>query len=361
MERDKISLRDGLTLLFVALLPSLVRILPRDTGEIAGKAAWLTPLLALLPLLVMLAVLSWAFRRLPEEAGLGELYQIAFGIWPGRILAGITGLWLWLLAAEAYRFFAERFVASIYPEVSLWLFTAVLGGLAAWICLGKLGALCRMGRVFFYAVSVALAGMLLLSLPKLRIYNVWPVWVDDLPGAVASMPPLLATLGYGILAALLGGHVLRQRNGQRQAFWWILVYCLMLAVLSAAVLAVFGPDMSTRLQQPLFALAKEIGIPGAIERVESVMTAVWMCTDVALVPLLLLTGWKGVRLALGSRGKQTWAAAVALLLIPTSVYMTSSVFALEKFHRRITVPGTLILAYLLPLLAAAVAKLRQRL
>ena len=51
--------------------------------------------------------------------------------------------------------------------------------------------------------------------------------------------------------------------------------CLLLALSQFVILGSLGATLAGRLDSPFFTLAKSVGVEGAFQRVESVITALW--------------------------------------------------------------------------------------
>ena len=55
---------------------------------------------------------------------------------------------------------------------------------------------------------------------------------------------------------------------------------------SACLPGNFGPGLTARMDTPFFMMVKGIGIEGTFQRVESVIIALWVFSDLALLNLL---------------------------------------------------------------------------
>ena len=133
MPKDKISMRQMLTLLVAALLSPAVRVLPSRAAEMAGRGGWLSALAALPVLLALCGVLFALFRNAGEGDGLAQIFEKTLGRWLGRAVTLLYLLWgLGLLCANA-RLFGLRFLSTSYRNAPLPLFIFVLLALALWL------------------------------------------------------------------------------------------------------------------------------------------------------------------------------------------------------------------------------------
>lgn len=354
----KISLRQYLVLLCVGLLSPLVKMIPGQQAKIAGQGGWLAVLEALIPALAVVWFISAMGRSLPEDAGLGEMLCLCLGKWVGRALCVVYGLSLLLISCIALRFCAERFTSTIYPDTGLGLFFLTILALEWWLGRRKLAVTARVGQIFFFAIVLTLGVVLVMAIGNIHIYNVWPIWFQDLPAISWASVPVLGTMGVGIGTMFFFGEVTDRRDGRRLAMRWVVALCLLLTALGFVVMGVFGPNMAVRLQVPFFSLAKEVMIEGAVERVETLVVAMWVFADMILLAILLRAIERALSCVVGTQKKQI-GSALLLAVLPMAYLVAGSAFALEWVYNNCFLVWELVLFYLIPLVAMIIGKCRR--
>ena len=355
MDEDRISLRQLIALTFAALLSPAIRVLPGRTAQIAGEGGWLATLAALPALLA----LCWALCALLKGRGLGRAVLDILGPVAGRLVLALCLAWgVFLLAANA-RLAALRFLSVSYRNAPLPLFLLALLGLALWLARKPVRVLGRAGEVFYLALAAGLGFSLALGAFQMEPGNLLPLWGEDLPAAGAAALPVLGLLGYGIYAAFLAGGVAPGETHRRRLMKWAAGLCLTLTALQLVCLGNFGPGLAARLDTPFFMMVKGIGIEGTFQRVESVIMALWVLADLALLALLAsaCTVLAGELLPLPDR---RWAAApVALLALAGALWLFPDAYGLKKVMDRAALAGNLAAGFLLPALLLLVKKLRR--
>lgn len=248
-----------------ALLPAVVGTL-RFPLEAAGRLAWLCPILAL-PVGLLLYRL---WREVSLEGMLarwGRLLGWGYLLWGIALLwgtaAGSTGRLLRSLGAGGRR-------------ETLWLTLLLL----TLYLTRKTRVLTRAGALFFPAVAFLLGGIFLLSLPALRLENLFPVGGEELKGLPAGAAWALSLFGYGGYAALLPGKEGPGRGG------WLGWLCAGVAGLMLAVVGVFGPALALKMDESFLYLLGGVGVPGAFQRGEALLMALAALGDLALLGLL---------------------------------------------------------------------------
>ena len=280
---------------FVALLPPATRLLPGLCAQTAGRAGWLCPLAALPALLLV----AWLMRRLCAGAGPGEdlgcLILRGLGRGPGAALLFVYGLWLVFYAGFSLRSSASRFIYTIYPGAPPWPFVAagLAAGLAAVLSPGR--ALARASELFRWLLLLALAPILLLGLADVDFGSLLPVYPSD---ALPVLEGALPALGAGAFLIVNIGFLDRGPGALRGGRFSLAAALVMLLIVGVT-LGRFGPELTGRFTYPFFALVRNASLFGVAERIEALVTALWVFSDFVLFAFALSAGAGCLRLALG--------------------------------------------------------------
>lgn len=355
MDQDRVSLRQLLTLTFAALLSPAIRILPGRTAEIAGEGGWLAAVAAL----PVLLGLCWVLFALLRGKGLGQTALEVLGPVLGRVVVALYLLWgLFLLAANA-RLVALRFLTVSYRNAPLPLFLAALLAITFWLTIKPVRVLARAGEVFYLALAIGLGLSLAMGAFQMDPGRILPLWGEDLPAIGAAALPVLGLLGYMVFAAFLGDRVIPRPGGRKKAMGWAVGLCLTLTALQAVCLGNFGPGLSIRMNTPFFMMVKGIGIAGTFQRVESVILALWVLADLALLGLLAAACAAMVRTLLPVQGRKGVALPLVLLALAGALWLFPDAFFLTRTMERAALAGNLVMGFVLPLALLAIKKLRR--
>ena len=192
--------------------------------------------------------------------------------------------------------------------------------------------------------------------PKHRL----PIWIEDLPAAGAAVVPVLSLLGYAVPGAFLAGRLKRQDKDRSRAFRWTVWLCLLLSVLLLVALGCLGPDLISRVEQPFFVMVKGIGVQGAFQRVESVVMALWVLSDLMLIGMLVLSACAVSKVLFGLKRAQSAAVPVAAVTLAGSIFLFQDAFAVERFADGILTAGNLAFGFGFPLVLLVVGKIRGK-
>lgn len=283
MTDRKISLGQGLTVLFLALLPLGTEGIPASLWQ-AGAAAWLCPLLAGAVGIGVAALLSR--RPVLGRGDLGEQIAKRWGRRAGRGLAALFFLWgLYVTTAHAARIGGRL---SDGLRASPVLLTAVVLVLAGWLAAGGVPAFARACEIFVLAVGFGFGLILLFGAFRLEWSQVllWD-WGElaQVPRGAASTIGVLAVGGY--LLFLLGDIRPEQRS-RRRVLLRLGTLFVLLAGAMVLVLGRLGAPLAAEIDAPFFQMVSGLGFEGAFQRLEGLVSALWVLGDVVLVGLLLL-------------------------------------------------------------------------
>ena len=294
------NLRQLLSLGAVIALTPALRLFPSESARLAGRAGWLSPLLAL-PLLIGWA---WAAARftgmlLPGEQ-FPELVLRLGGKRLGRPALALLTLWCLVYAAFVLRSGADRLVGTIYPGASPLLFSQVMGLLALAAALTEPRTLVRVGRMLLPPLFLVLGALLVFAFLSCDVNNLWPVGPTDLwPLLKAAPAPLDILAGAGTALLFFAGG-LKSREKLFPAFsLWAALLCLFLALLTAAVTGRFGAPLTAQLVRPFFVLVRTLVFFRTVERVEALVVMLWIFPDFLMTALFLWCGQYGLRLLCG--------------------------------------------------------------
>ena len=253
--RQTISQTQLCALLWASLLAPAAELLPAVTLPWAGKAAWLTTLLAFPVLAAVGWVLSHAAWR---RDGLPQIIRAGFGPVVGRGILLLYMVWGEFLLALRLRLCAQRLLASGERDGSLWFYLPVAALLALWMARGKLAAFARAGQVLLAVVLTAAAVVLGLALFQVRPEHLLPLWWQDALPVASGVLPACGVLGWGMFAAFLLGNTEPAKHSRRDWLVWSGVGCLLLSLEQLVVVGNLGETLARRLQSPFFALAKSV-------------------------------------------------------------------------------------------------------
>ena len=354
MQPDKISRTQLMALLWAGVMAPAAELLPGVLLPGAGKGAWLAAALAAPAVLAA----GWLMGSLAGREGLARGVTRLLGRWAGGGMLLLYIVWAMLLLTLRLRLCARRLLASGERDGALCFFLLATAAVLLWIGRGKLAAFARAGQLFLAALLVGAAVVLGLSLFQAKPERLLPLWWGEAGPVLRASLSAAGVMGWGLfLPFLMGG---ARHQGQKKNWHWLfwgLGGALLLAAAQAVILGNLGVELASRLDNPFFALAKSVGVEGAFQRVESVVTALWTFADLTMGGVLVFA-IRAMAAELLPEKKLAWVPWAAVLLsTATALLWSPAMGTAEEWNRSLVPAGNLLFGFLLPALLWSIEKL----
>lgn len=289
-----------------------------STGaSVAGEMDWRWGLLAVAFVLLVGGLLL-------KQVGSKPLFQ---GV-SGGVLAALYCGWGVIIMAAVLRGAAQRFQNSVGNGVNLFWPLLALTLPLLWMGWGKAAAFFRAVEIFWLAMTVVLAVILVLGFARVDWRYLWEPggnWQESVAAMGSVLSVGLFVLPYIYKVELRPGDARRGLN-------WLGMLGVVSAALSAVTVGLLSPAVAAQVtREPFFITA---GLLGNSSRMEGLISIIWLLPDLTLAGLLSRV-W----------GAQRWPAAAVLLA--SAVALTGIT---EFLSPPILACGSLILALLVVIL-----------
>lgn len=260
--------------------------------------------------------------------------------------------------------------AELLPAVTLpwagrgaWLTTLlafpVLAGVG-WLLARAVRGRDGLPQTLLAVVVTAAAVVLGLALFQVRPEHLLPLWWQDALPVAGGTLPVCGVLGWGMFAAFLLGQTEPAKHARRDWLIWSGIGCLLLSLEQLVVIGNLGETLAQRLHSPFFALAKSVGVEGAFQRVESIVSALWIFGDLALLGVILFALWEMARTVWKKAEQKTVVTAAVLPAVIISMAAFPDGVGAEAAGRGIVLVGNLVLGIALPVFGIGAAALAKR-
>lgn len=284
---------------FVGLLSPIIRLLPRQVVEIAGNAAWIAPMISIIPVFLFICFMNWFLKNRQPGEGLGHLFLRALGSFFGRLALLLFTIWLLLYAGFTLRVGADRFISTVYPNSRPWAFVTVMLLLSFIATLSRLQTLGRSARIFC-PMLIAIFGLIFLfSIADMDAKNLMPVSYLDIDNILLAVVPVLNTVSIAVYIAFLSGRTNEKQPLTRIYFKWAVLILVIITLLVITSLGTFGAELTTKISHPFLVMIRGISLSSLLERIEAVVIAFWVVTDFMLVSTFLFICIENLYLVFG--------------------------------------------------------------
>lgn len=357
---DRISQRQLLAMAFVSILSPAIRLLPEYVAGVAGRAAWIAPVIAAVPIILLALISHWFTKNRGDGEGMTELLVRSVGKPVGILIVVAIALWAIFYAGFILRIAAERLIASAYPRGHIMFFLMPLLLVAVIAAMGKVKNLGRTAEAYVIIISAALAVILIFAAADIKIENLMPITIPDLKPMGEATLAIVDVVGVYGYFTFLYGHVKKRDAGKKKLLIWTGATIVVVFGIMITTVGTLSAWLVTKMENPFFAMVKNVSFFGVVERIEAILLGIWVVTDfIYLSVLLSVIGEIFTSIIPGITKTQVGIPAAAAVLV-VSFFLAGSTYELDFFSRRL-VPGV-NLGVMLILLPAAllVGKIRKK-
>lgn len=355
----KISLREAVTLYLLITVSPTIMASTNYAAQQANQAAWLTPLAAVLPGLLLVWMMNKLFQKYPSSSFDEMLYDIC-GVWAGKIILILYGIWFLVLSAVYLRFYAERIQSSLLTETGI-DFLLIVMFVLIWFSLRKgLKTVSGFADLTLPVILFLLAFLVVFALPKMRIQELYPVtYLDAVPVLRGGLAPISVT-GYLICLLFLGNKIKNKSQMKKQGTIGVLLLAGISVLIIGISVGTCGVSVTKRSPIPFFLAVKQIQILGILERFEPILIGVWIISDFLLIFLFIYCFLDISKSVCHLQSSRILVLPLLLLLLPLTKIIASSRFELELFTKNVVGAVGMVFKYIIPAGVILLGKMRKK-
>lgn len=301
MDKDPnlLSRRQILAIVFFGVLSPMIRQIPSQPVKIAGAAAWLTSLVALVPVGLLCLTVNALMKNRLEGEGMGHMFIRALGKVAGR--AVLAGFALWQVFYTGFLLFssANRFISTVYPNSSPYIFIILMLVLCLFATLGRLKVLGRTSEVFLPLLVITFTLVFIFALPDVNIKYLLPVSHLDTVNILKGSAPVANVLSLIAILNFLEGYVKDTGPVTKGSMKILLLLVVISTLLCVTAVGIFGSVAVAEMKFPFFIMIRGVSILNVIEHIEAAVIALWVISDFVSTSVTLFIATYNLRLVFG--------------------------------------------------------------
>ncbi|MBR5137101.1 MAG: GerAB/ArcD/ProY family transporter [Clostridia bacterium] len=354
---DRMTSRQQLLLMTTCLFSPMVRLLPRLNTAKAGQGAWISILIAAVPTLLMVIFAHFFIQGKDGKGTLGDMFTRAYGKVAGNVINMLLTIWIAVYSGVVLRTSSERMISTIYKQAEPMFFSLVLILLILMVATGKSKTLGHMGQVTWCILIPVLVLVTVFALTNVKMKNLLPVTISDSVSYVKGAVPVISVMSpwlYFLYIPVTGN---RQASLGSKIARFSMALGIALAVTITTV-GVLGVELTEVLHDPFFSMIRTLNVFGILERMESLVIALWVLTDVIYLGGLLLVCVENTRKIVGARSVRWTAVLLGGVVVASSVLVADSASQLSYASEVFVPTVTLWISFALIPISAIVSKMR---
>lgn len=355
----KISIRQAVFIFLTVIFTPAIRIIPVYTAERAKQAAWLSPVAAI----VMLIVLSFIWQALYKKYqgySLMEIYSDITGKIIGRILAAVHLVWMVLLTALYVRYFAIRLIGSIYPNISLNIIIISMLAVIVFTLRYGLTTLTRLNEIILPLLLGIFFLLIILMIPNIKLGFLTPISYRSILPILNASIGIMGLLVYFTFLFIFGDRISNKDKIKKTGIKISLFLLIVMTATIVVTLGTFSHSVAQRTQFPFLIAVKQISLFNTIERIESVIVALWVISDYILISFLTMCTLHILKFLFKLSDTKPFISIYMIFIYMLSLYIAGSVFEMEELSSIIIIPGNIALGFVLPAIILLIGKIRKK-
>ena len=301
---------------FISLLSTMIRLLPKLTSRLGGRASWLSVIPAGAAAVLLIYIVYSLIKNRDETQGLSDLILCSLGRPVGIAVCVLSAVWITIYSGFILRTSAERLISCVYPKSSLAAIFVVMILLAVMAACGRTKSLAGTGTVLTLIIMSVMLFACVFAVPGIKLEYVLPVASQDINGIFMAAMPVFNILSAMVYFLFLLSDTKKQTVTIKRAVVWTLGLAAVAMIIIVVTVGTFSAQLTESFQYPFFTLIRNIQVFRIVERFEALIIVVWICADFIYLSSMLLV----VRKIMGSVTHKdnrisVWICAAAALFI----------------------------------------------
>ena len=355
--REKISTHQLMLLFIMCTFSPAIRIFPSLTARTAKQAAWLSPVAAVIGLVVLVFIIQSFFKK-GDDQNLTDVYINILGKIPGYLVMGIYLISFILLLALYTRYYAERIVSSILPDSSIQFFILVMLIFVFYVVRGGLVSLARFTELIFAVFIIIFVLSIILSFTNVKLLYLTPISYLDIIPVGKTIPVILSIWSYLLFMFFFADKVNDKENIKSLGLKATLFVAVVGVLIIVTTVGTLSSSLTERVQLPYFLMIKDISILKTLERMESVTLSAWVAADCVIISTLAYIILSIIKTLFHLSGTKTMASPIILITYTLTLGIARNRFELEEVTSKIFVLLNVILGFIIPFLVFIIGKIR---
>lgn len=359
-DNDKITYRQLMKVAAVCMYLPILRLIPTENVAYWGNGAYIAALAAALPSGLYIYFYSTFIKKRAPGQGLGDLIIRCVGSVPGKIICAVFLLWFVLYAGFTLRMSSERLVTTIFDDSNLTFISLITIAAVLPAATGKISSMCRTGEIFLLIIVGIMSLVLVMSLKDLKPEYFLPVENKGAWGFLRATTVVFDVITAIAYVGFLAGYAVKEKNELASTAKCGGSMLLFMAAITFCCVGALSASLITEMQNPFFVMVRNISAFGVVERIESVVVAVWVLADFLFLSVLMRIVGVLAKTVTGLEIKNIFYYIVGIIVYLLSLAMGKDYFILAEVSKNWIPAVNLFMTVVLLLAVFLIGKARKK-
>ncbi|WP_165000270.1 GerAB/ArcD/ProY family transporter [Anaerophilus nitritogenes] len=357
MHKENISTKQGVSLIILFIIGSSSIF---TQGLEAGGDLWLAFIIGIgmvIPIIIIYARLHCLF----PNKNLFDIIEICFGKIIGKVMIVLYTWFVYFMMSDIVVNYSQFIHVVSFPETPQIIIQIVFVFLCAWGLKEGMEVMGRCSEVFLYIPILLLVFIVLLSIPNMDINHIAPVLSK---GMKPVFEGAFSVMTFPFIQMIVFTMVFEDLNTNKSIYkiylGGVLIGGIYLLLLSMTNILVLGVESATGIYYPSHETASRIKIGDILQRMEAIVSIVFLLGGFIKISILLLCTCKGISKIFKIKEYHLIILPVALLQINLAYFQYDSVMYYFEFNRDIWPYYHFPFQIIFPIIIWIVAEIKQK-
>lgn len=357
--REKISIRQAMIILLVILFAPTIRAIPSYTAAAAKQSAWLSPIITLFITIPIIFIVNSIYKAYKNESFI-EVIEDILGKIPGKAIAVFYIVQLTILVVANIRSYSEGLVSSIFPNVKLSVFSAVMLITVAMTIRKGIVVITRICEIINKITLPTFLIIAAFSFKNIKLERITPISHLDFFPLMKANISILAAWSHFLYLFLFGEYINNKEKLKKECTKTIILITILTMLAIALTIGLLGAS-TVELSPNAYILAvKQVSIFGAIERIEAAIISLLIFADYMIISILLFTILNLYKLLFKLDDTKPLINIYLIIIFFLVEIVSRNQFEMKVFVDSVVVPLNIFLGFIFPVVVFIVGKIRRK-
>jgi spore germination protein KB len=359
-DNGKISARQFMILIILCTIGDSILILPTIIAAASKQDAWITMLISMTMGIGVGALYGWLAMRM-QGANLIAFVQQSLGSAVGSLVSIVFIVYFVYLhitlTSEMSQFMTTQLMPETPNNAIFILFISVV------IIAYRLGveAFARMGELLFPFFMLLFIFMVVLLIPQVEVEKLQPMMANGMLPIIKGVPTAFAIPFTELIVILmLVPHLSGKKKPLKPFLIGTSIGGLFLFITVLICLLVLGANLMETKYYPTFILAQKITVGNFLERMEAILTFMWIITVYFKTLLIFFALTKSLEQLFRLKESKMLTVPLAMILLVGSVVSTPNIVIYNEMIKHYWSMFDLTVCLLLPILLLGWSYVRRK-
>lgn len=358
-QATKITIRQLLIMFILSTLSPSIRLFPTFGSKLGEIAGWTSPLISSLALFIIFAVLHSIFQN-SNISNLSDVFDLSLGKIAGKALLIIYLVYILLLYFLYVRYYADRLLGTIFPNVSIQSLVIPMLILIFMSIRGKIETLARFSEFSIIIFIVIFLVFYLFLVQTFKISNVFPLTFYDILPAAKATYPILGIWGYVTFMFFMGDDVFNKNEIKKYSNQVIVFLVILTTLMMLFVVGSIGYKTVMRMPIPFYGVSKLVSALESFNNFGAILLSAWLISDFIIISIFAIIIKNIAKRLFAVTESKYFAAPIVLLGYVGSLFISTNRNELIRLSNDVLLAGNIILCFIVPIIVFLIGKVRRK-